>query len=232
MGLSFNRKQWDAGLGARITRVELHDGKRIFRGINTRRLRAVLSGAVLLGSEARDVGRTELGSESYSTLSRYNARDAIGGTWDLFRYPGIRSDSDMYTLGFPFRPWQGPTSIASGAQIRDYVQQTAHDLGVTERVHFGQRVERLEWSSQQRRWSVTTRTCDGVVRHSARFVYLATGYYSYEQGHVVDFPGQADFDGLQPQGMVDVWYDPAYRLPFASFEAIVAADPAAAPTAA
>jgi cation diffusion facilitator CzcD-associated flavoprotein CzcO len=129
------------------------------------------------------------------------ARDAIGGTWDLFRYPGIRSDSDMYTLGFPFRPWQGPTSIASGEEIRAYVQQTAHDLGVTERVHFGQRVERLEWSSERRRWSVTARTRDGVVEHSARFVYLATGYYSYASGHVVDFPGMADFAGevVHPQ---------------------------------
>ncbi len=129
------------------------------------------------------------------------ARDAIGGTWDLFRYPGIRSDSDMYTLGFPFRPWQGSTSIASGEEIRAYLQDTAREHGVTERIHFGQHVERLEWSSAQRRWAVTTRTGDGVVRHSARFVYLATGYFSYASGHVVEFPGQDDFAGevVHPQ---------------------------------
>ena len=129
------------------------------------------------------------------------ARDAIGGTWDLFRYPGIRSDSDMYTLGFPFRPWRGASSIATGEEIRDYVQATAHDEGVTERIHFGQRVERLEWSSADRRWTVTSRTRDGLVRHTARFVYLATGYYSYASGHVVDFPGQDDFAGevVHPQ---------------------------------
>ena len=129
------------------------------------------------------------------------ARDAIGGTWDLFRYPGIRSDSDMYTLGFPFRPWRGASSIATGDEIRDYVQATAHDAGVTERVHFGQRVERLEWSSADRRWTVTSRTADGLMRHTATFVYLATGYYSYASGHVVEFPGEADFAGevVHPQ---------------------------------
>jgi monooxygenase len=129
------------------------------------------------------------------------ARYAIGGTWDLFRYPGIRSDSDMYTLGFPFRPWRGATSIASGEEIRSYVEDTALECGVTERTHFGQRVERLEWSSGSGRWTVTARTASGMVQHSARFVYLATGYYSYESGHVVEFPGQEDFAGpiVHPQ---------------------------------
>ena len=89
------------------------------------------------------------------------ARDAIGGTWDLFRYPGIRSDSDMYTLGFPFRPWRGESSIATGEEIRDYVRETADEHGVTERIHFGQRVERLDWSSADARWTVTSRTRDG-----------------------------------------------------------------------
>jgi monooxygenase len=129
------------------------------------------------------------------------ARDAVGGTWDLFRYPGIRSDSDMYTLGFPFRPWRGATSIASGAQIRAYIEDTALEYGVTGHIHHGQRVERLEWSSASARWTVTARTASGVVHHSARLVYLATGYYSYASGHVVDFPGQADFAGpvVHPQ---------------------------------
>lgn len=129
------------------------------------------------------------------------ARDAVGGTWDLFRYPGIRSDSDMYTLGFPFRPWRGNASMASGAEIRDYVRATADEFGVTERIHHGQRVERLEWSSQQARWSVTARTAHGSVTHTARFVYLATGYFSYASGHVVDLPGRDDFSGevVHPQ---------------------------------
>ncbi|HET6968003.1 MAG TPA: NAD(P)/FAD-dependent oxidoreductase [Ornithinibacter sp.] len=129
------------------------------------------------------------------------ARDAVGGTWDLFRYPGIRSDSDMYTLGFPFRPWRGRSSMASGAEIRDYVRATADELGVTERIHHGQRVEQLEWSSQRACWSVTARTAEGTVTHTARFVYLATGYYSYASGHVVDLPGRDDYTGevVHPQ---------------------------------
>ncbi len=129
------------------------------------------------------------------------ARAAMGGTWDLFRYPGVRSDSDMYTLGFPFRPWRGTGSFATGDQIRGYVEETARAHGVTERLHVGQRVERLEWSTPSARWTVTARTSSGVVRHRARFVYLATGYYSYDEGHVVDFPGLADFAGevVHPQ---------------------------------
>ncbi|HQZ10763.1 MAG TPA: NAD(P)/FAD-dependent oxidoreductase, partial [Ornithinibacter sp.] len=133
------------------------------------------------------------------------SRDAVGGTWDLFRYPGIRSDSDMYTLGFPFRPWRGEASLASGEQIRQYVQDTAREFGVTERIHHGQRVERLDWSSDDARWTVTARTDAGTVRHTARLVYLATGYFSYEGGHVVDFPGQELFAGpvIHPQAWPD-----------------------------
>jgi monooxygenase len=129
------------------------------------------------------------------------ARDRIGGTWDLFRYPGIRSDSDMYTLGFPFRPWRGEASFPSGAEIRDYVEDTARERAVTGRIHHGQRVTRLEWSTQERRWTVTARTADGEVRHTAPFVYLATGYFAYESGHVVELPGQEEFAGevVHPQ---------------------------------
>ncbi|HET9020497.1 MAG TPA: NAD(P)/FAD-dependent oxidoreductase [Ornithinibacter sp.] len=128
------------------------------------------------------------------------AREAVGGTWDLFRYPGIRSDSDMYTFGFPFRPWHGE-AFATGPEIKAYVEETARHYGVTERIHLGQRVERLAWSSADARWSVTASTAEGRVTHTARFVYLATGYYSYASGHVVEFPGQADFSGevVHPQ---------------------------------
>ncbi len=129
------------------------------------------------------------------------SRGAIGGTWDLFRYPGIRSDSDMFTLGFPFRPWTGSGAIAGGEEIRAYVEETARELRITERIHLNQRVERLEWSSSDRRWSVTASTPRGTVTHTARFVYLATGYFAYESGHVVQFPGQGDFAGevVHPQ---------------------------------
>ena len=153
------------------------------------------------------------------------ARAAVGGTWDLFRYPGIRSDSDMYTLGFPFRPWRGRSSIASASEIRDYVRETAAAYGVTERIHHGQRVERLAWSSADRRWSVTAATADGTVTHTARFVYLATGYYSYESGHVVHLPGRDEFAGevVHPQE----WPD---RMPVAGRRVVVLGSGATAVT--
>ncbi len=129
------------------------------------------------------------------------ARERIGGTWDLFRYPGIRSDSDMFTLGFPFRPWAGRASFAPGAQIREYVERTAREHGVTGRIHHGHRVVRMEWSSAERRWTVTSATDRGEVRHLARFVYLASGYYAYDSGHEVDLPGREAFGGevVHPQ---------------------------------
>ena len=136
------------------------------------------------------------------TWAVLEARDATGGTWDLFRYPGIRSDSDMYTLGFPFRPWRGRTSIAPAEEILRYLRETADSYGVTERTHLGQRVTRLAWSSEDERWTVTARTADGeVLEHRARFVHLGTGYYAYDRGHVVDLPGQEDFAGdlVHPQ---------------------------------
>jgi monooxygenase len=129
------------------------------------------------------------------------ARDRVGGTWDLFRYPGVRSDSDMFTLGFPFRPWSGRASFAPGGQIRDYVEQTAHDHGITGRIHHGHRVVRMAWSSAERSWTVVAATPGGEVRHRARFVYLATGYYDYESGHEVELPGRDQFSGevVHPQ---------------------------------
>ncbi len=136
------------------------------------------------------------------TWAVLEARAATGGTWDLFRYPGARSDSDMYTLGFPFRPWRGRASFAPAEEILRYIRDTADEYGVTGRIHLGQRVIRAAWSSTDRRWTVTARTGDGdVLEHRARFVYVATGYYAYESGHVVDFPGRADFAGtlVHPQ---------------------------------
>ena len=179
-----------------------------------------MSGPVPLDVDVLVVGAGISGIDVAARLARHcpevvwavvEARSAVGGTWDLFRYPGIRSDSDMYTLGFPFRPWRGNGSFASGPEIARYVRETADAFGVTERLHLGQRVERLEWSSAETRWTVTARTPSGeALRHTARFVYLATGYYSYDRGHVVDFPGMADFSGpvvhpqAWPEGGVDV----------------------------
>lgn len=135
------------------------------------------------------------------TFAVLESRDESGGTWDLFRYPGIRSDSDVFTFSYPFRPWTGSDVLASGESIRDYIRDTAREFDVEDRIHYGQRVIAAGWSSGSARWTVKAETVDGLVEHTASFLYLCTGYFSYDTGHVVDFPGRAAFDGpiIHPQ---------------------------------
>jgi len=125
------------------------------------------------------------------------ARARIGGTWDLFRYPGVRSDSDMYTLSFPFRPWSRDQAIVGGEQIRRYVEDTARDIGIMDQIRFNTRVTAASWSSNDARWSVET--SDGL--YTCRFLYLASGYYDYAAGYRPEWPGEADFKGqtVHPQ---------------------------------
>ncbi|MFC7487024.1 flavin-containing monooxygenase [Knoellia sp. CPCC 206453] len=129
------------------------------------------------------------------------SREESGGTWDLFRYPGVRSDSDVYTFSYPFRPWTGSDVLASGESIRDYIRDTASEFGVEERIHYEQRVIAAGWSSGSGRWTVKAETVEGLVEHTASFLYICTGYFSYDTGHVVDFPGRTAFDGpiIHPQ---------------------------------
>jgi cation diffusion facilitator CzcD-associated flavoprotein CzcO len=135
---------------------------------------------------------------SYAILE---ARERIGGTWDLFRYPGIRSDSDMYTLGFPFRPWTGEKSIAEGGDIRAYVEATAREFGIDRRIRFRHRVSKAEWSSAEARWTIEAETDEGTKRCRARFLYLGSGYYDYEQGYRPEWPGEKSYKGpfVHPQ---------------------------------
>ena len=125
------------------------------------------------------------------------ARDRVGGTWDLFRYPGVRSDSDMFTLGFPFRPWRGDLAIAGGDAIREYIEDTAREFGLYDKIRFGHAVTRASWSPGDRRWTVTTN--EGVFTCS--WLYLASGYYDYGEGYRPEWPGEADFKGriVHPQ---------------------------------
>jgi monooxygenase len=129
-------------------------------------------------------------------------REAIGGTWDLFRFPGIRSDSDMYTLGFPFRAWRGEKAIVDGAAIRDYVEETARHYGIDERIRFGHKVTRASWSSARALWTVET---ENGTTFTCGFLFLASGYYDYNRGHRPDWPGEADFAGriVHPQHWPD-----------------------------
>jgi monooxygenase len=132
---------------------------------------------------------------SYAILE---ARHAIGGTWDLFRYPGIRSDSDMHTLGYSFRPWSDPDSIADGYKIRDYIEETAVEVGIDERISFGTKVKRADWSSADLRWRVEA--ADGSVR-TCRFLILCSGYYSYDEANRPRWEGEESFAGsiVEPQ---------------------------------
>jgi monooxygenase len=136
--------------------------------------------------------------KSYAILE---ARGAIGGTWDLFRYPGIRSDSDMYTLGYAFRPWVEAKAIADGPAIRAYVEETAREHGVTPHIRFGHKVARAQWSSERALWTVEAETAEGPRAFTCRFLMMCSGYYSYSEGHRPEFPGEERFAGrfVHPQ---------------------------------
>jgi monooxygenase len=131
------------------------------------------------------------------------ARTAMGGTWDLFRYPGIRSDSDMFTLGYEFRPWQEAKSIADGHTIREYIEETAREYGVTDHIRYQRRVTALAWDSTRSRWTAEVRREDTgqVERVTADLVYSCTGYYRYDEGYTPDFPGTDRYRGriVHPQ---------------------------------
>lgn len=137
------------------------------------------------------------------TYRIYEARDAIGGTWDLFRYPGIRSDSDMHTLGFNFKPWTEAKAIADGPSIRKYVNETADEYGVRAHIRFSTKIVAADWSNADQAWRVTsedTKTGERSVT-TARFLFMCGGYYRYDQGYRPDFPDEAAFKGqiIHPQ---------------------------------
>ena len=136
------------------------------------------------------------------TYRIFESRDEIGGTWDLFRYPGIRSDSDMHTLGYNFKPWIADEAIADGPSILEYVRETADEYDVTQNIQFETRVKSLHWSSDDDLWYINTERNDGTKeRTSCRFVIVCSGYYRYDQGYLPDFPGQDQFQGemVHPQ---------------------------------
>jgi monooxygenase len=133
-------------------------------------------------------------------------RDCIGGTWDLFRYPGIRSDSDMFTLGYSFKPWTEPKAIADGPRILNYVRETATENGIDKRIRFRHRVKHAAWSTPDARWTVEAERMTGegaseIVRFSCNFLFMCSGYYKYEAGYAPEFAGTQDFAGriVHPQ---------------------------------
>lgn len=132
----------------------------------------------------------------------WEARDQLGGTWDLFRYPGVRSDSDMHTLGYNFKPWRGQQAMADGPSILHYIQEAAQETGVAQHIAYGHRVASAAWSSVDACWSITAYLADGTqVHQQAKFLYLCGGYYSFAQGHQPRFAGLENFKGevIHPQ---------------------------------
>ena len=138
--------------------------------------------------------------KSYMILE---ARDGMGGTWDLFRYPGIRSDSDMHTFGYAFKPWEDGKVFADGPAIRNYVKETADESGITPHIRFKHRVLSSNWNSRTARWEVEAKRTDTGerVRVECRFLMMCSGYYRYDHGHVVHWEGEKDFGGdiIHPQ---------------------------------
>ena len=172
-------------------------------------LDVLVVGAGLSGIGAGYYLQTECPWASYAI---FEARDAIGGTWDLFRYPGIRSDSDMYTLGYSFRPWTGEKAIADGGSILRYIEETAAEYGIDERIRFHHRIVAADWSTDDGCWHVTSeRTDTGErVQLTAGFIFSCSGYYRYDQGYLPEFPGMDRYQGtlLHPQAWPeDLDYD-------------------------
>jgi monooxygenase len=158
-------------------------------------LDVLIVGAGISGIDAAYHLQRRCPGKSFAILE---AREAIGGTWDLFRFPGIRSDSDMYTLGFPFRPWRGEKAIADGGDIRAYVEETARAFGIDAHIRFGHKVTRADWSSADARWTVAT---ESGAMFTCGFLFLCSGYYDYARGHRPEWPGEADYRGriVHPQ---------------------------------
>ena len=160
----------------------------------------LIVGAGLSGIGAGYHLQTACPDRSYAILER---RESIGGTWDLFRYPGIRSDSDMYTLGYSFQPWPQPKAIADGPSILKYVRETAAEYGIDKKIRYGLRVKSASWSTPDSRWTVEAEHEESGTtrRFSCNFLFMCAGYYNYDKGYTPEFEGFDRFKGpiVHPQ---------------------------------
>jgi cation diffusion facilitator CzcD-associated flavoprotein CzcO len=159
----------------------------------------LIVGAGLSGIGAARHLKTQCPNKTFAILE---GRDTIGGTWDLFRYPGIRSDSDMYTLGYNFKPWTEKQVIADGHRIRNYIQETAQENDIQRHIRFGSKVTAAEWHSDTATWTVTVQKKSGeAVQMSCNWLMMCSGYYNYEEGFTPEFKGREDFKGqvIHPQ---------------------------------
>ncbi|MCQ8895783.1 NAD(P)/FAD-dependent oxidoreductase [Limnobacter humi] len=168
--------------------------------MNNPHVDVLIIGAGLSGIGAACHIKQNCKGKSIAILER---RKAIGGTWDLFRYPGIRSDSDMFTLGYSFKPWKGEKVLANGDEIRNYVTEAAEEFGVTQDIHFGRKVVSAQWNSEQCQWTVEALDEESGKTEvfTSSFLLGCTGYYNYDQGYLPEFKGIQKFKGelVHPQ---------------------------------
>ena len=168
--------------------------------MNSEYVDVVIVGAGLSGIGAACRLRRECPGKSFTVLE---ARGAIGGTWDLFRYPGIRSDSDMHTLGYDFKPWTAEKAIADGPSILAYVRETARENDIDPHIRFGQRAVKAAWSSDDASWTIDVLGAESgeTMQIRCNFLLMCSGYYRYESGHTPVFDGRDRFDGdvIHPQ---------------------------------
>ena len=166
----------------------------------TEHVDVLIVGAGLSGIGAAYYLQARCPTKSYTILE---GRGAIGGTWDLFRYPGVRSDSDMLTLGYAFRPWREAKAIADGPAILKYIRETAAAYGIDRKIRFGHQVRRASWSSDDATWTVEAEAGPGeqVARFTCNFLYMCSGYYDYAAGYAPEWPGLERFAGriVHPQ---------------------------------
>ncbi len=167
--------------------------------VTTEHVDVIVAGAGISGISAAWHLQKNCPSRSYVVLE---GRAGLGGTWDLFRYPGIRSDSDMYTLGFAFRPWTEAKSIADGPSIMRYLRDTVRESGIDRHIRYNQRITAASWSTEKACWTVDVQQPGGDVRQmTCNFLFMCTGYYRYDEGYTPAFAGQGDFAGkiVHPQ---------------------------------
>ncbi len=166
--------------------------------VSPEHLDVVVVGAGISGISAAYHLQTMCPDRKFAILE---GRSALGGTWDLFRYPGVRSDSDMHTLGFKFKPWSNPKAIADGPSILDYLNETVDEFGIREKIRFDHRISNAHWSWSDRRWTLTVDHGDDTFEITTNFVFMCTGYYSYRGGFTPEFAGADTFGGqiIHPQ---------------------------------
>jgi monooxygenase len=164
----------------------------------TEHVDVVIVGAGISGISAAWHLQDRCPSKSFVMLER---RDNLGGTWDLFKYPGIRSDSDMFTLGFRFKPWTSQKAIADGPSIMSYLNETVRESGIDKHIRFGHRVVSTEWSSTDNQWTVRVEAGGEQKDITCSFLFACSGYYNYDEGYSPEFPGSDDFTGtiVHPQ---------------------------------